>query len=323
MKSADPTPRARSGEGGESSLTVPEPVSTRRGFCSGALAGAGLLLAAGADVPRAIAQGRAGARVPGTDAELLRACVKMRASLGPEMTTGWLRGRRFAFSEGRVEPLCGMLAATFSRLHQVSEDEFEFVVLEVSIYTDLDSGELLRSVKMPFTGRQVDVPVHRFGPQRIRFAVDLDESEYFEPAPGTNQGEFATAGTVAMSKSIASEGVRDGDLYLRHEEYGRRYPGTSDRPSMFYRESTLWSAPLQAVMDSARQSVASTVAYSAMTSWRPWMQMGDIPGNTFSNGYGGRAASVDDLPQDYRALLRATHPDVLEDPESLLKADTA
>ncbi|MEQ8514504.1 MAG: DUF1838 family protein, partial [Chromatocurvus sp.] len=254
------------------------------------------------------------------DSDLLRAYVKMRCSLGSEMAMGWLRGKRFAFSEGRVEPLCGMLAATFSKINQVAEDEFEFVVLEVSIYTDFETGELLETVKMPFTGRTIDVPVHRFGPTRLRFAVSLDESEHYEPAPGTNQGEFAGAGSVAMSKSIALDDVGEDSLVLRHEEYGRRYPDGSDIPSMFYRESTLWSAPLQEVMDPARNSVASEVSYSAMTSWRPWMQMGDIPGHTASNGFGRRAFTVDELPADYRRLLGKVHPDVLDDPESLLKS---
>lgn len=89
---------------------------------------------------------------------------------------------------------------------------------------------------------------------------------------------------------------------------------------MFYRESTIWSAPLQEVMDPARNTVDSEVAYSAMTSWRPWMQMGDIPGHTASNGFGRRAFSMSDLPEDYRKLLGKVHPDVLDDPESLLKS---
>ena len=55
-----------------------------------------------------------------------------------------------------------------------------------------------------------------------------------------------------------------------------------------------------------------------MTSWRPWMEMGDIPGHTFSNGFGRRAASIEDLPADYREYVNRVHPDVLRDPAALL-----
>ena len=92
---------------------------------------------------------------------------------------------------------------------------------------------------------------------------------------------------------------------------------------MFYRETTVWSVPKAQVLDRQRQHVASDVNYSAMTSWRPWMEMGDIPGHTISNGFGGRAWRVEDLPADYREFLRRTHPDVLSDPAALLASYSA
>jgi hypothetical protein len=153
--------------------------------------------------------------------------------------------------------------------------------------------------------------------------LNLDETEHFVPAPGTSESEFVKAGTVSMTKSISKSYVNDGDLFLRHEDYGRRYPENSDRPSMFYRESTIWSAPLAQVIDPGRKQVDSEMSYSAMTSWRPWMKMGDTPGHTASNGFGRRARTITDLPEDYRAFLRGVHPDVLEDPEALLTIDSA
>ncbi len=305
------------------SVNVPsEPAATRRGFCKTAISSAGLLLASGGLSP-AFAQGGGEALDLQRDPDLLRACVKMRASLGPEMTMGWLQAKRFAFSEGRVERLHDVHAATFSKLHQVSENQFEFVVIEVSFYTDPGTGTLQKTIRMPFSGEQVEVPVHRFGPTLIRLAVSLDETEHYAPVPGTNQAEFAVAGSVSMTKSIEKNNVINGNLFLQHEEYGRRYPEDSDRPSMFYRESTIWSAPMKEVLDPTRKTVDSEVFYSAMTSWRPWMKMGDIPGNTFSNGYGRRAFAMADLPEVYRSLLEQTNPDVLKDPEAILDGFTA
>ena len=293
----------------------------RRGFCRAALAGAGLAL-----LPAAASWAAGHGNTPDLshDAELLRAFVKMRNSLGPELCIGWLRGKRFAISEGRVEPLCGMLAATFSRLNRVSDDEIEYVSLEISFYTDFETGEPITGMTMPFTGKRIQVPVHRFGPTAMRFAVNLDETEHFVPKPGTNQAAFATAGSVSMTKSIERNADHDGDIVLRHEEYGRRYPEGSDKPTMFYRETTLWSAPRDEVLDPARQRVDSTrVGYSAMTSFRPWMQVGDLPGHTFSNGYGGRVRSVQELPAEYRNYVQQVHPDALADPEALLVLENA
>ena len=290
---------------------------TRRDFCTTAISGAGLLFASGW-FPRAFAQGDSEALNLDNDSDLLRAHIKMRYSTGPEFCMGWMRGKRLAYSEGRVEPLCGMLAATFAKRHQVSDDEFEFVLFEVAFYTDYETGELLRTIKMPFSGEEVEVPVYRFGPQTSRFAIKLEESKHFVPKPGATEVEFSTPGVFAMTKSISRNYLHNGNLFLQHEEYGRSYPDNSDRPSMFYRESTIWSAPVKEVIDPARTSVASDMSYSAMTSWRPWMKMGDIPGHTSSNGFGKRAFKIADLPADYRSLLKQEHPDVFENAEALL-----
>jgi hypothetical protein len=252
------------------------------------------------------------------DPDLLRACMKMRFSLEPETSMGWVRAKRFAVSHGRIEPVCGFVSATFSRLHQVTDKVFEIVAFEITHYTDFETGALLDTLVMPFSNQKVNVPAYRFGPFKTRFAVELDEKETFTPSSNTNEGEFAPASEVSMTKSIELGKVDDGDVFLRHEEYGRVYPTDARLPSMFYKESTIWSAPLTQVLDPTLSKVDSTVAYSAMTSWRPWMKMGDLPGHTASNGFGRRANSLTDLPEDFLAYTQKIHPDVVADPRAIL-----
>lgn len=281
----------------------------RRGFCGGlmavAMAPAAPLRAADLDMSR--------------NADLLTALIKMRGSLDDRLAMGWLRARRFAVSEGEVQPLCGFIAATLNRFQRVSEDLFSVVTLEIVHYTDFETGELLSSVVMPFTKRRVAVPAYRFGPVTARFAVRLEEKDEYVPAAGTTEAEFAPAGSVEMSKSIAPAFVHDGLLHLRHEEYGRVYPSAERVPSLFYKESTVWSAPVGDVLSGRTTQVDAQVAYSALTSWRPWMQMGDRPGNTAENGVGGQARTLADMPEDWLRHTRQIHPDVVADPEAALR----
>jgi len=293
---------------------VPGASSTRRLLCQSLLAGAAVL-GPGMLPLRASAAGELDLdREP----DLLRALVKMRGSLDSELVIGWLRAKRFSISQGRIEPLCGLIAAAFSRFRQVSDDLFEAVVLEITHYTDFETWELLDTLVMPITGREVEVPAFRFGPTRTRYAVSLDERDEFEPQEGTTQEAFSPAASIRMTKSIRREYAREGTLLLRHEEHGRVRPTDSDIPNMFYKESTIWSAPLDDVLDPGLTRVDALVNYSAMTSWRPWMHMDDVPGHTSSNGHGARARSLDDLPEDFLAYTRRLHPDVLEDPEAAL-----
>ena len=295
---------------------VSNPATSRRSFCRSLVSGAALLhaglLTAGPVTGEKLDLNR--------EPDLLRALIKMRGSLDSELVIGWLRARRFAVSQGRVEPLCGFVAATFNRFREISDDLFSVSTLEITHYTDFETGELLDKLVMPFTGREIDVPAYRFGPATARFAVRLDEKDDFAPAAGTTEGSFSPAGSVLMTKSIDPGYVRNGELFLRHEEHGRVYPTDSKIPTMFYKESTIWSAPLNKVLDIDTRNVDARVAYSAMTSWRPWMNMGDLPGHTASNGFGGKARSLTDLPDDFLRYTRQRQPDVLEDPEAILDA---
>jgi len=282
----------------------------RRAFCAAMLAAAGALPSALAlaDTPEL-----------SRETDLLRALIKMRGSLDDQMVIGWVRAKRFAVSQGRVEPLCGFVAATLNRFRQEADDLYSVVTLEITHYTDFETGELLDRLIMPFTGREVVVPAYRFGPASARFAVRLEEQSEFTPAEKTTEGEFSPAGSVLMSKSIDPAYVRHSKLYLRHEEHGRVYPADAEFPMMFYKESTIWSAPLSDVLDERTKNVDASVNYSAMTSWRPWMDMGDLPGHTTSNGFGGKARSLDDMPEDWLRYTRQVHPDVIEDPVAALQ----
>lgn len=302
----------------DSSQHLPDAIS-RRAFCGAALPAA---LLPAALLPTALVPAvSSGADASGFgQSDLLKAMIKMRGSLDSEMVIGWVRAKRFAVSQGQVEPIYGLVAATLSRFTRISDDLYSAVVLEVTHYTDLHTGELLETLVMPFSGHEVAVPAYRFGPETVRFAVHLDEETAFAPVAGTTEGEFAPAGAVRMTKSIEQDLVTDDELFIRHEEYGRVYPHAGDYPTMFYRESTLWTAPTREVLARDTRRVNSRVFYSAMTSWRPWMQMGEIPGHTTSNGMGGTVNSMADLPADFLRFTQQVHPDVLADPEAALDA---
>jgi hypothetical protein len=289
---------------------------TRRRFCGNLVAGA-TILSAVLSPSRALA---APTLDLDHDPDLLQAMIKMRGSLDSELVVGWLSAKRFAVSQGRVEPLCGVLAMTISNFRQISEELFEVVILEVAHYTDFHSGKLLTNLVMPFTGNEIEVPAYRYGPMSSRYAVQLDENKPYVPRADTNEDEFSPAGSILMTKSIRAEDIRDGKLIMRHEEHGRVMTPGSESPSVFYKESTIWSAGLSEVLDTATRNVNSSVSYSAMTGWRPWMQMGDLPGHTSSNGFGGKVQSMADLPDDILRYTQQLQPDVLAEPQALLDA---
>jgi hypothetical protein len=295
---------------------------------SGAVAGDAAASAAGATTAGASgAAGSAAATRARAVAErltgpaLLDALVRMRGRTDGGLVYGWLQGTRSTVIDGDVQPLCGVVAGAVQRFRRIAPDRYEATILEVAHYTHPETGEPLERVRMPGTGREVVVPKYRFGPVKARFAVALDEWEEFEPPRTGNAAQFAPKSSVHLVRSIGPASASGDTVHVRAGEYGRVYPDRARPPTVWYREWMTWHAAADAMADASAVTVPATYSYSALTSWRPWMQMGDVRGHTAENGYGAKAASWDECPPEFLELTRRFHPDVLDDPARALARD--
>ncbi len=254
-----------------------------------------------------------------TSAQRLETYMRLRTSTDGRPTFGWLDAVRSTVVDGEVTPFCRMLACSIQSARRLSDELFDLNTLEVCFYVDNASGELLTHFLMPGAASPAEVPIYRAGPTSVRFAPQLDEWEENVPgAPGAASAAIAPKGRVHLVRSIGQLEQRGDQGFLRTDEYGRLYPLPDKPPSVFYREWLIWRAPMAEIRGRA-PSIRSQLSYSALSSWRPWMKMGDIKGHTAENGEGGKAASAADLPEPLRRLLRAHHPDVLDRPDDLIR----
>ena len=255
---------------------------------------------------------------------LLEAFVRMRGRTDGKPTHGWLRSQRSTVIDGEVTPFCGVVAGAVQRFERIAEDVFEATILEVAHYTDPVTGQLLESVRMPGTGRSVKVPAYRFGPVKARFAVVLDEWEEFDPPQGgTGATQFAPRSSVHLLRSLGPAAAVGKRVSLRANEYGRVYPDRAKPMTIYYREWMVWQARAADLARAGLVSVPADYAYTALTSWRPWMQMGDLKGHTLDSGHGAKAADWSDCPPEFLEMTRRRHPDVLDDPERALRMPPA
>ncbi|MEY3137617.1 MAG: hypothetical protein RL580_1349 [Pseudomonadota bacterium] len=251
---------------------------------------------------------------------LLDAFVRIRGGTDGRIVHGWLRSQRSTVIDGEITPLCGVVAGAVQRFERIREDVFEATILEVAHYVHPSTGDLLDTVEMPGTGRRVKVPAYRFGPVKARFAVMLDEWEEFDPPQGgSGATQFVPRSSVHLLRSIEPATAVGDRVAIRTNEYGRVYPDRSGPMTIYYREWMAWQARAE---DLARSSavVAANYGYTALTSWRPWMQMGTLKGHTIDSGYGAKAMNWTECPPEFLELTRRRHPDVLDDPERALRS---
>jgi hypothetical protein len=250
---------------------------------------------------------------------LLDAFARMRGRTDGKTVFGWLNATRSTVIDGEIVPLCGVVAGAMQRWERIAEDRYEVTDLEIAHYTDLATGELLDTLKMPQTGRTVQVPRYRFGPTKVRFAVALDEWEEFEPVKAAaNASQFAPRSAVHLLRSIGPVWAVGDNVLLRSDEYGRVYPDRAKPPTVFYREWMIWRAAAVALARANTPSVAADYSYSALSGFRPWMQMEGVNGHTAENGIGAKAERWGDCPAQFLELTRRLHPDVLDNPERVL-----
>jgi hypothetical protein len=298
----------------------------RRSILTQGLSAAGLLAIAGPVALPAAAAGVATRSASDLAASLrgpalLEAMVRMRGRTDGRIGFGWLRSQRSAVIDGDVTPLCGVVAGAAQRFERLSENTWEATILEVAHYTDPQTGELLDRVTMPGTGRSVAVPAYRFGPIKARFAVALDEWEEFEPVQGgSGATQFVPKSSVHLVRSLEPATALGDRVIVRANEYGRVYPDRAKPHTVYYREWMLWNALAADLARAGAVSVPAEYSYTALTSWRPWMQMGEIRGHTLDSGHGAKAASWSDCPADFLDMTRKRHPDFLDDPERALRS---
>ncbi|MDX2222059.1 MAG: DUF1838 family protein [Rhodospirillaceae bacterium] len=247
-------------------------------------------------------------------AERLDTMIRMRGDTTGGVVYGWLDAVRSTFVDGDIRPMCRMLAATVSRFER-RDDQYEATVLEVAYYLDPKTNELLKTFRFPGASQDVNVPVYRTGPVKVRFGIDFSEWEEHTPGePGKATAAFAPKSSVHLERNVGFPTIEDGNLFLRTDEYGRVYPDKTKPPTVFYREWMIWQARADALLQTRAPNVPATFAYSALSSWRPWMQLGDIKGHTAENGHGAKAESIEKIPAMLRDLIKARDPDVLADP---------
>ncbi len=271
-----------------------------------------------ATTPALLLPARVGAVTMDDPAWRLDMMMRMRGSTDDRLCAGWLDAERSTVIDGEIVPFCRILAATVSRFRKRG-DVYEATTLEVAYYLDLKTGEILEKFRFPGAAEAVPVPLYRTGPAKIRFAAEIDEWEENIPAAkGAASTSFAPRSSVHLQRSIGVPTFNNGSLYMRSNEYGRVYPDRAAPPTIFYREWMIWRAAERDALNGTAPSIPADFMYSALSSWRPWMKMGEIKGHTAENGRGGKVAGPEAFPKALQSLINARDPDILNDPEGVL-----
>ncbi len=261
-----------------------------------------------------------------SDAEMVHALRKMRSNTDGSLRSGWLEAKRFSYIDGEIAPLLLLLAGSISTSRDNGDGTFDIKLIETTYYLDVDSGEILDTLVMPGTGKVVKVPLYRSGPGVVTVGTQTQDTEVSTGDAGVvgedgekEEAAFAPRGDVELDRSVGPAVIDENTVWIPTEEYGRVFPVDPKQPRIFYKESAIWQGELDELLDPNVTAASAKLSYTAATSWRPWMEMGDVKGHTMSSGIGATCNSLDEMPEEWLRLTSIHHPDILDDPEGVLR----
>ncbi len=220
----------------------------------------------------------------------LEAYIKLRGDLSGEPVYDMVRGRVFGLLAGQAaRPLFKMFGAQRSRYTRVSSLEYHVVSRYVGIFLDWQTEQPLQSWLNPYTQKLCKVPVTRYGPSTMRLLSDrmtlADAGP--ETPPLATRPWFVMGDIVHMVDEIVSPvapALRpDADL-MTFSGSGRR------------------------LADPGVTRVPSQLNFTAVESWREWMQM-QTTGSLWWHVAGVKLDSANDYPSEFLAELRRLDPD--------------
>lgn len=232
-----------------------------------------------------------------TPAENLAAMRKFQCSLkdGEVITwywNGWAYSRVPGEPDRQLFRVEGMNIRQCGPLGDAKDGSFKMVTREVLLYEDPKTGEVLRNWDNPFTGRQVKVVHVANDPVNQRVGPVDRAGQPFRPAFQENGSQWWLTSTVPL--------LYRNPLGGDYQDYvGGKYHAT---------EMFNYFGDVKELADPRRASASARVGWVRLSSWLPWMEMGDRPGLVYFNTAGRKLDRYDDMPASFRAEIHANYP---------------
>jgi hypothetical protein len=243
-----------------------------------------------------------------TPSARLNALMRVRGALDDRLVIGYVTGRYYGVVDGNPTPLFGVAAATFSRYRPLPGGGYEYASHEQACFTDLATGQRLEEWVNPLNGKLVKPAVVQSQPSWRIINPDL-----------TFRGREPDPPGVTFDQRILPPEVQVGDVVFTEQgKFAGTAPGAT-RPFR-YAEAVSMRARIVDLVGSNSPSVPNTSAYTSISSWRPWMQMGDAPGEMIGTGAGGYGVRIDEMPRIWLDAMKVVRPALIADPGATIAA---
>lgn len=191
---------------------------------------------------------------------------------------------------------------------------------ELGYFTDLDSGAVLDRWTNPYSGEQVIVD-HIANPSiNLEIKPYIGQTGLYEEVDAAKAKPFLLDWTRVGDRAITE---RFADLWVRNPLDPAIWKRESSGPMIAISDSNNYNVSIADLQNPKLTKVPSQGYWAHRRPWQPWMLMGQAEGFITYNCATGSAGSLGDLPEQIVSLARERHPDFLDPPTEITKAESS
>ena len=226
----------------------------------------------------------------------LLSLMRMQSTLGNEDQVPWHYNGTLYFQKGSEQPIPMVKIEGMESYKVIPQDDGSYEILGnmLTFFRDVDSGEMIRDYRNPYTGK-----VNKVSPNIRRASLGR----------GMNISTMGSRPTSFIDQMPDKPLILDWTfgpktVWLHNQT---SYPPGLSPPRV--QRMTMF-APLDEFLDPNNLSLSTMFTATVLMPWLPWMDMDDVEGHTLWHASGVKLDSIDQLPEEYSKRMMAEHPEL-------------
>jgi hypothetical protein len=243
-------------------------------------------------------------------AQNLKAFARVFVDIDPtKVAVGWFGGTVYSVigDSSKIEPLIGIEGIGLTRTRPGDSGVYQVFNRELAFYKDLRTDDFIDNWTNPLNGESCEIfPIQNMtvnAEMSPIMKMDMEGTmvEYPFLPPWTFLGGYANS-TFEIHASLPSE--------LKPDKWPRESSGPMTRISeMFMR-----SCRIDDLANEDLTSVSYVGTWTRLSSWFPWMLMGQAEGHLYFRCYISKFNDLESLPATFLAKAEKEHAAYLEPP---------
>ncbi len=228
--------------------------------------------------------------------------TKVMGSTGKEETHAFMRIHLYGLvGDNNIVPFFSMNNYVVQKWEPAGDGTFNLKHYEVGYYCDFDTDNPISNWHNPIVNKTVELEPFILGPVFRSYTP----KGIIAPGLAPNPMRINVIGDRVF---IPAQSIEKFPNIFTPKEW----PEYSSGPTIFWDSMYTFSARIADVIDPQIMGAPAEMHMQNLTSWQPFLRMGQTPGRSMARGFGSNISGFDALEPHVRAAFEKYTPEIFE-----------